>query len=296
MYGYISLYFKPNEEERNTYLYYYCGLCNSLKENFGEIHRLTIIKEVVFFSILNNPFEHPQDTRCPYVGFKKRIKPLNNSFMKPYSYLNLLIIYGKLLDYKLEKNNVPKHILKKFERKLGNYFNSDFIDAYQNLIQLQQEIENYKLDIDDYAKPSEKIMELLFKRFFKQEYPETMPIVTAYLIYLMDSIYDFKKDIKRGKFNAISTSFNTKKIENLKNEQKERLLFTYDLCAKELIENVESISLYNKHLAKKLATFSLIYHRNQMNKILIGGQKHGKPENYSRKNKKGRIQKPIFKI
>jgi len=296
MYGYISIYFTPTEEERKSYLYYYCGLCHSLKENLGEFYRLTTVKEVVFFSMLNNPLENINEFRCPYVGLKKRFKPENNSFMTPYAYLNLLIIYGKLLDYNLEGKLVPKKILKKLEAKLFEYFDSKTINEYKHLLKMQQKVEEQNLDLDDYAKPSQEIMEMLFEKFFPQRYPATMPIVTAYLLYLVDSVYDFNKDIKKRNFNSIASSFGVKKLDELTQDQKERILFTYDLCSKEFLENVEEVANFNKHLVKKLATFSLIYHRNSVTKILDGGEIDERATNHSRANKKGRVQKPIFKI
>lgn len=296
MYGYISIYFTPTEEERKSYLYYYCGLCHSLKENFGEFYRLTTVKEVVFFSMLNNPVESFNEFRCPYVGLKKRFKPENNSFMTPYAYLNLLIIYGKLLDYKLEGKPVPKKIFNKFETKLLEHFDPMTIKEYNHLLMKQQKVEEQNLDLDDYAKPSQEIMEMLFEKFFPQGYPATMPVVTAYLIYLVDSVYDFDKDIKKRNFNAIASSFGVKKLEELTQDQKERILFTYDLCSKEFVENIGEIANFNKYLVKKLATFSLIYHRNSVTKILDGGKKDERATNHSRANKKGRFQKPVFKI
>lgn len=296
MYGYLSIYFTPTEEERKNYLYYYCGLCHSLKENLGECYRLTTIKEVVFFSMLNNPVESINEFRCPYVGFKKRVKPASNSFMTPYAYLNLLIIYGKLLDYNLEGKLVPKKVLKKLESKLFEYFDSKIIKEYNHLLMKQQKVEEQNLDLDDYAKPSQEIMEMLFEKFFPQRFPATMPIVTAYLIYLVDSVYDFHKDIKKGNFNAIASSFGVTKLEELTQDQKERILFTYDLCSKEFAENIEEIANFNSFLVKKLATFSLIYHRNSVTKILDGGKKDERATNHSRTNKKGRVQKPVFKI
>jgi len=296
MYGYISIYFTPIEEERKKYLYYYCGLCHSLKENLGELYRLTTVKEVVFFSMLNHPVENMDEFRCPYVGLKKRFRPSNNSFMEPYVYLNLLIIYGKLLDYKLEGKLVPKKILTDFEAKLLEYFDTKTINEYKHLLKMQQKVEEQNLDLDDYAKPSQEIMEMLFEKFFPQGYPVTMPVVTAYLVYLVDSVYDFNKDIKRGNFNAIANSFSVKRVEELTREQKERILFTYDLCSKEFVENIEEIANFNKHFAKKIATFSLIYHRSSLTKILDGGKKDERATNHTRANKKGRVQKPIFKI
>jgi hypothetical protein len=186
--------------------------------------------------------------------------------------------------------------LKKLETKLLEQFDPMTINEYKHLLKMQQRVEEQNLDLDDYAKPSQGITEMLFEKFFPQGYPATMPVVTAYLIYLVDSVYDFNKDIKNNKFNSIASSFGVKKLDDLSQDQKERILFTYDLCSKEFLENIEDVANFNKHLVKKLATFSLIYHRNSVTKILDGGKKDERATNHSRANKKRRVQKPIFKI
>ena len=161
---------------------------------------------------------------------------------------------------------------------------------------MQQRVEQLSLDLDEYAKPSIKIMELLFQKFFSDSYLDVIPIIIAYLVYMLDSIYDFERDIKRKKFNAISQAFNVNNILNLEKDQKERLLFTYDLCAKELIEKIDFFAEYNNHLSKKIASFSLIYHREKITHILNGGKSHEQPKNYSKLPKTRRLQKPVFKL
>lgn len=296
MFGYISIYFQPTKKEIESYLYYYCGLCHILKQKFGETYRPIIIREVVFFSMIKNPMQKFNTFRCPYTFFKERYKPVDITFLEPYSYLNLLIIYGKLLDYKLEGVSIPLKIVNKIKNLLITFFDEKFLTEYESLLKRQDEIEKQKLDLDEYAKPSQEVMNLIFKSFFTNGYPETMPIVTANLVYLLDSIYDFKKDIKRHKFNALNSSFGISEIKFLTEDQKERLLFTYDICAKEFMENLQNIAEFNIHFSKKLATFSLIYHRNEITNILYGGKKHGKPNNVTKLYKKWGFQKPVFKI
>jgi hypothetical protein len=296
MYGYISIYFHPTDEEKKSYLYYYCGLCHSLKENFGTLYRPFIIKEVVFFMMLKNPIYAIEDFKCPFVHFKTRYKPEKNDFTRPYSFLNFLIIYGKLLDYKCENIPIPQKFINNVRGKLLTFFDEPFLKKYENYIYLQQQIEELPVDLDEYAKPSIKIMELLFHKFFSDSYPEIVPVVTAYLVYMLDGIYDFERDMKKNKFNAIAQAFQVNNIAQLEKGQKERLLFTYDLCAKELVEQIDNLAHYNNHLSKKIASFSLIYHRNKINKILNGGKFNERPTNYSRLHKTRRFQKPVFKI
>lgn len=296
MYGYLSIYFHPTDEEKKTYLYYYCGLCHSLKEQFGIIYRPLIIKEIVFFMMLKNPIISIEEFKCPFVTFKTRYKPEEIDFIEPYSYLNILIIYGKIIDYKSENIPVPQKLINTVRGELLSYFDETFLETFESFINLQQEVENLNVDLDDYANPSIKIMKCLFQKFFPAGYPESLPIVTGYLIYMLDSIYDFDRDIKRNKFNAIAQAFKVNNIIHLEENQKARLLFTYDLCAKELMDKIDELANYNNHLCTKMASFSLIYHRNIINQILNGGKYNERTTNYSRLHKPRRFQKPVFKL
>ncbi|BBE31926.1 hypothetical protein OSSY52_20670 [Tepiditoga spiralis] len=292
MYGYISLYFKPNDEERKKYLYYYCGICHSLKKNFGNIYRPTIIKEVVLFAMMNEEYKDISEFRCTWMHFGKRYKPNNLSILDKYSYLNMLIIYGKLLDYKFEGTPIPNNYIKKLKNKLLKEFDEQLIEEYEFYLKKQDKIEKKLLDLDEYAKPSQELTKIMMKNYFK-DIEDTVPISIGMLIYLVDSIYDFKKDLKKKKFNAIRASFNVKKIENLKNEEKKRILFTYDICAKEIIENSDKLSKFNKYLVKKLLTFSFQFHRIEITKILMGVDKN---ENKKNIDGRGKLQKIILRI
>jgi hypothetical protein len=277
MYGYISIYFKPSEEERRNYLYHYCGMCHNLKANFGNLYRPTIIKEVVLFSIMQNETKDIKEFKCPWMKFGTRYRPNQMEFLDKYSYLNLLIIYGKLIDYKLEGYPISLKFLKKIKEKLSNEYDNNFLCEYEKLMEYQDEIEKSRLDIDFYAKPTQLLMNLLFKKFFNAQ-NATLPVSIGTLIYIVDSIYDFSKDIKRKKFNAISNSFNIKDLQELEINDKERLLFTYDLCSMDIMEEYEKYTLHNKHLVKKLLSFSINYHRYKITSILNGGENNERCE------------------
>lgn len=292
MYGYISLYFKPNEEERKKYLYYYCGLCHSLKNNFGNLYRPTIIKEVVLFAMMNEEYKDIKEFRCTWMHFGKRYRPINISVLDKYAYLNMLIVYGKLLDYKLEGAPIPNNYIKKIKNKLLKEFDEHLLSQYEAFLKKQDEVEQETLDFDDYAKPSQELTKIIMRTYFK-DIKSTVPISIGMLIYLIDSIYDFKKDLKKKKFNAIRQAFQVNKIETLKEEEKKRLLFTYDICAKEIIENSDNLSKVNKHLTKKLLTFSFQFHRVEITKILMGVDKN---EDKKGINGRGKLQKIILKI
>lgn len=294
MYGYISLYFQPNEEERKKYLNYYCGICHNLKKNYGNIYRPTIIKEVVLFAMMQNETKDIEEFRCPFMRFQKRYKPKNDSYLDKYSDLNMLIIYGKLLDYKFEGYKIVDYFLKNIENKIKDKFDKDFLDEYANLIKEQSEIEKYSEDMDELARPSEKILEKILDLYFPEKENYILANTIGYLIYLIDSIYDFKKDKKRKSFNAIKRVYKIDDLMDLKEEDKEKILTIFDICAKIIIENYETFTDYNQHLVKKLLSFSLRNHRIEITKLIVGSDENEKRDN--RRLKKRENKQFVFKI
>lgn len=268
MYGYLGLNFKANKEEILTYSYYYCGICFSLKENFGDIYRISIIKEVVLFAMMKNDIVNPEPLRCLFSSFKKRLKPNSNNFFQEYAYLNVLIIYGKLLDYKLEKKKIPLPNLKKIRNKLKYMYSEDFLRNYENLIKDQYYIELSKKDLDDYMKPSQNIMKLIFSLYFKNNDIDEIAVAAGTLVYLIDALYDFKKDKISNNFNAIRSSFKINKLDKMNKYFKDRIIFTYDICSMKILHNYLNITTNNNNLVKKTIVNSLKYHRNKVCNIL----------------------------
>ncbi|MDK2945988.1 DUF5685 family protein [Geotoga petraea] len=294
MYGYISLYFHPSDEERKTYLNYYCGICHNLKKNYGNIYRPTIIKEVVLFAMMQNEAKNVEEFRCPLMRFQKRYKPKDDSFMDKYSDLNLLIVYGKLLDYKFEGHKIADYFLKGIESKINEKYDDDFILDYSKLIKEQSEIEKYSEDMDELARPSEKILEKILNLYFPEKENYILANTIGYLIYLIDSIYDFKKDKKRNNFNAIRRVYKVDDLRGLKKEEIEKILTTFDICAKIIIDNYEEFSDFNQHLVKKLLAFSVAYHRKEITNLIVGGEKYEK--NDDGRFKKGKNKQFVFKL
>jgi len=272
MYGYISLYFEPTQQEKQLYQYYYCGLCHSLKKYFSEPYRLTIIKEVVLFEIMQQQVQARKYFKCPYVLFKEKNKPENIQDFKHYAYINSLIVYGKLKDNVNEGKRIPRILISKLRKKLSLYFSDAFISRYEELIYSQTEAEKEKSDFDDFARPSSEIMYFIAqKEFSGMEFDvELFSKACGTLVYLIDAVYDFKTDVKKSAFNAIAKSFGITDITRIAAKDFERLVFTYDICVKSIYESLNTTEFKNNQLVHKLLSYSFTYHRNKIIEIFKG--------------------------
>ncbi|KLO25176.1 MULTISPECIES: DUF5685 family protein [unclassified Marinitoga] len=275
MYGYISLYFKPTKIERLNYISHYCSICHSLKRNFGNFYRMFIIREVSFFSLLKVEFNEKniEEITCPWVGFKKRYIYKNIEIFDEFSFLNALIIYGKIYD-KLHDSNLNKLVvfIKFLKRKLIYYYGKDFIETYENILNEQFKIENKTLEFEEYFIPSIKIIQMILNKhqiFFSDDFSTYI----GTLIYLFDAIYDLEKDIKKKNFNPFKRVFHIDKLNVLDKENKEFINFIIDYSIKNILDILETSNIKNKHFAKKLFSFSASYHKSKIEKLFYSNNK-----------------------
>ena len=129
MFGYVKinkmdLTFREYEHYRG----YYCGLCKCLKDNHGEISRLSLNYDITFLVLVLTSVYKPKskviEEGCITNPFKKK-KKIINEITEYAASMNVLLAYYKLEDnYKDDKGmkdilayNVYKGKLKKAYEK-----------------------------------------------------------------------------------------------------------------------------------------------------------------------------------
>ena len=126
MFGYVVIN-KPELKikDYDKYQEYYCGLCQSLKQNHGRRGQLTLNYDLNFVGILLSSLYEPTDKqyliRCPLHPFHKK-SVRTNQYMNYVSDMNIVLTYYKLEDDVLDENSLKsktfKQLLKKeFNRK-----------------------------------------------------------------------------------------------------------------------------------------------------------------------------------
>ena len=102
MFGYIKinkmdLTFREYEHYRG----YYCGLCKCLKDNHGEISRLSLNYDITFLVLILTAVYKPKSTvieeGCITNPFKKK-KKITNEITEYAASMNVLLSYYKLED------------------------------------------------------------------------------------------------------------------------------------------------------------------------------------------------------
>lgn len=102
MFGYVVANMDQlTEEQKELYRSYYCGLCRSLKKQFGNFGRLTLNYDMTFMVLLLADLHDPETRvtqgRC-MVHPRKERKMSENRIIDYGAAMNLLLAYYNLMD------------------------------------------------------------------------------------------------------------------------------------------------------------------------------------------------------
>jgi hypothetical protein len=220
MFGYVRINKKDlTFREFDTYKGYYCGLCKYLKQNHGEISRLSLNYDIAFLILLLTSVYRPNSTItqevCIANPMKKKARIVNEVTEYAAS-MNVLLTY-----YKLEDNlnddkgikdilayNIYKGKLKKAYEKYPK--KADYIKEQLDILQ-ELEVKN-STNIDEVSNTFGNLMGEIFA-YKNDEYEHDLRIIGFNIgkyIYMLDAYEDLDKDIKKGRYNPFIEYANKK--------------------------------------------------------------------------------------
>lgn len=261
MFGYVKinkmdLTFREYEHYRG----YYCGLCKYLKDNHGEISRLTLNYDITFLILLLTSVYRPKSTITQEVCIANPIKKkarIVNEITEYAASMNVLLTY-----YKLEDNlhddkgikdilayNIYKGKLKKAYEKYPE--KADYIK--NQLLVLQNLEESNSTDIDAVSNTFGNLMGEIFA-YKNDKYEHDLRIIGFNIgkyIYMLDAYEDLDRDIKKGRYNPFI------EYANKKEELRKR------------VDKLISISL--GHLAQSIDNLHIKFNINIIENIIYSG-------------------------
>lgn len=284
MFGYVTP-LKPEMKIRefDVFKSYYCGVCMHIKDNFGNIPRMTLNYDMTFLGLLLDALEEARPSidikRCMAHPLNKKPMVISNKALDYAAAMNVSLIYYKLIDDvnddKSFKSKMGALAISPYKRKFNRNVTkvNDIIE--ENLKNLSK-LENEKKfnSIDEIAHPFSlivaKILEL-YPEDFEDESEDLrfnlydLGYALGKWIYLIDAMDDLKEDMEENKFNPIAFLYNkdNKSYEELLEEIKPRMEFTLLNCGasckevldrlpikrnKEILENIISLGMMDKYV------------------------------------------------
>lgn len=199
-----------NEQDKKIYNSFYCGLCNSLGKNFGSFSRLTLNYDLTFLYLFLTSYfnENVEETtfRCGVHPLKKK-----NVYMNRYaeycSCMNILLTYYKLQDDVDDEGNlcakVGKSALKKQKEIAQSKYpikNQAIFDCLQRLNEVEKQDEhNADIPANIFGDLMGHLFDINGDDLKLREFGKAIGKV----IYIMDAVLDFKKDLKKCRYNPL---------------------------------------------------------------------------------------------
>ncbi len=210
MFGFVTANIGAlTKEEQSAYQGYYCGLCQSLK-TYKNIGRLTLNYDMTFlYMFLSSYFDELDeisDIRCPLHPIKRKSVYMNK-YAEYASAMNILLTYHKLEDdWQDDKSLVActaKSALKKAFLKAENSFNEKSQTIKNKLFELYEIEKSGEHNADIPAKKFGELMGVLFDMKGDDPLLYSFGESLGKVIYIMDACVDFKKDIKKCRYNPL---------------------------------------------------------------------------------------------
>ena len=245
----LKEFFSNFEIENNNNIYHLYDFIQSLDEEFKKVYVFFINQERDLYNQINS-----------FLYFKKNIKKedINNLLNSLLKAVDLAYCLKKYINYNVR---AMIKILKKFDKKFGKLFEKNISNIYFNskLNKANSDFDyflKYKI-IDEACIICEDILDIVIKKFYKEEYKNNINKIKQYLNYL-----------------------DTNNLYQIKNKE----FFSYEKNGNNLIKN--NTEIFNKYILNPLIAANInndsifmIFNHNEKN-----FKKNYKMSNINKKN------------
>ncbi len=217
MFGYVVIN-KPELKFRefDEYRGFYCGLCHSLKEQFGGSAQLTLNYDLTFLAILLTALYEPQtqtiQSRCLLHPLKKQ-QQYQNIYLDYCAKMTVLMSYYHCEDdWEDERKwtrRVEMQLLKEKKEAIEREYPVKCRLIQEEMAAIRQMEQHQEKDPDTMANAFGRIMGSLFE-VHEDHWSKTLRETGFYLgkfIYLIDAWEDVEKDVRSGNYNLFKDRF-----------------------------------------------------------------------------------------
>ena len=211
MFGYITI---DREELKgkdfDRYHAYYCGICQDLKEGYGQRSRMTLTFDMTFLALLLTGL---YESRCRREEHFCLLHPtgkklcFRNGYTRYAADMNILLVYHNLmddwLDEKKQTSRQGARLLRGAYLKAAASYPRQVLAIRRYLKDLHRAEEEQSGDIDLASGLTGRLMREIFVPS-EDAWSRELGGVGFYLgkfIYLMDAYEDLPKDRERGNYN-----------------------------------------------------------------------------------------------
>ena len=284
MFGYVTpckMEMKIKDFEK--FKAYYCGLCHSIKNNFGNLPRLTLNYDMTFLAILLDSLSVDKCTftkfSCAIHPLKKRIMINNNLPLDYAAFCNTTLAYYKLMDDVQDNKTIKSRVFSMF---LKNYLSNSDIQYKDVMMYTQEkllllntlELAPGDISIDELSHVFADLTGFIISFYYKDSIFSKDLYWLGYnlgkWIYIIDAYDDLEKDIKSNSFNAINSMLNTDNLDfkSFSTLIGPRIDYILTSCAEQCLKYLNLLpSVKNEDILYNILELGLM---EKMNKVFNG--------------------------
>ncbi len=221
MFGYIvTNQAKLSDEEKEIYHSYYCGLCHSIKKEYGSLATTVHSNDMTFLTILLSGLYEPDTLiakeSCSVHPLKKHLSR-ENIYSIYSAKMTIILSYYKCLD-DVHDEGKHKMMLKKLTQPFQDV-SQEFPDKIKRIDEALKTISSLEKencdDLDLLCNTFGKVMGEIVA-YDDPDWSEelyTLGYNMGKFIYLMDAYDDIESDIKKNQFNPFKKKYSQKDFD-----------------------------------------------------------------------------------
>jgi hypothetical protein len=254
LFGYI-IPFKEELKVReyNVFKSYYCGLCKTIKREYGYPARMGLNYDLTFLSLLLSSLDENQSKVVPEVcianPLKKRPVVCKDKYLSYSAGMNVMLVYFKLIDDLKDQHSISALVgllLYFFPyKKAGRIYKKKHDSIKERLDELAKLEKRGCNVIDEAADTFANLMADIFecKEVISNDRTSRVLRWLGYnvgrWIYIFDAFHDIDKDIRQKNYNPLLSQYRYYNKETseafvlrVKGQVEDTLTFTLDNVAK----------------------------------------------------------------
>ena len=234
-----------SEDEKARYRHVYCGICEALHRQSGQLSRLTLNNDLTFLALLHISLYEPQETagemRCLMHPIERRAY-VANECIDYAADMTVMLAYHKLMDNWVDDRHVPSRAfaqgLKSAYRAIAQRHPRQCEATETGLARITEMERSWCVGsaVESPDDPANEFGRILAETFVVHD-DIWAPALRALgfelgrFIYLMDAAMDLQRDLEKGSYNPfVGHDFSL--------EEQRMLLGTYMARATDVFERL----------------------------------------------------------
>ena len=239
MFGYLTVCRDELKiKDERTYKAYYCGICEELRKQHGQISRFSLTYDMTFLVILlNGVYEHEMHEktgRCLIHPMKKHTERWND-FSSYCADMNILLAYHNLLDDWQDDRKLSRYAAAQLLSKTYRGIREKYPRQHQAVVDYMKALSVCEKSCSDNVEEAACLTgKMLAEIFVCREDAwasdlRQMGFFLGKFIYLMDAYEDIEKDAVSGNYNPL---IKMKDDENFDSECQNMLMMQMAECCR----------------------------------------------------------------